>query len=120
MKLPRFIKNVIPGYVVTDFKEWLQKDLIEIYLEKKDKQAPCKCHSCGHELTVIRGKHKLNIKHMPFAQYECRLILWREKRHCPNCKKARSEDLDFLAKETPHLSKDYSWWLGRLTEISTV
>ena len=25
-----------------------------------------------------------------------------------------------MAKETPHLSKEYSWWLGRLTEISTV
>jgi hypothetical protein len=36
MKLPRFIKNIIPGYEVIDFKEWLQKDLIEIYIQKKD------------------------------------------------------------------------------------
>ena len=58
MKLPRFIKNVIPGYEVIDFKEWLQKDLIEIFLEKKDTGAPCLCHSCGNELTVKRGKHR--------------------------------------------------------------
>lgn len=51
----------------------------------------------------------MNIKHMPFGKFECRLIFWREKRHCPNCKKARTEALDFLASETPHLSKDYSW-----------
>ncbi|MFT6631313.1 MAG: transposase [Bacteriovoracaceae bacterium] len=120
MKLPRFIKNVIPGYEVTDFKEWLQKDLIEIYIQKKDKLAPCKCSRCGHELTVKRGKHRMNIKHMPFGKMECSLIFWREKRHCPNCKKARTEALDFLAPETPHLSKDYSWWLGRLVEIGTV
>jgi hypothetical protein len=48
MKLPRFIKNVIPDYEVTDFKEWLQKDLIEIYIQKKDKLAPCECSRCGH------------------------------------------------------------------------
>lgn len=120
MKLPRFIKNVIPGYEVTDFKEWLPKNLIEIYVEKIDKEASCSCHSCGGELTVKRGRHRMNIKHMPFGKFECRIIFWREKRHCPNCRKARSESLDFIARETPHLSKDYSWWLGRLTEISTV
>ena len=105
MNLPRFIKNVIPGYTVTDFKEWLSKGVIEIYLEKKDKLATCFCHKCGHELTVVRGKHRMNIKHMPLDKFECRLIFWREKRHCPCCKKARSEALDFIANETPHLSK---------------
>lgn len=120
MKLPRFIKNVIDGYKVIDFKEWLTKGVIEIYLEKIDKQAPCMCHACGHQLTYKRSKHRMNIKHMPIMQFECRLIFWREKRHCPSCKKARSEALDFIARETPHLSKDYSWWMGRLTEISTV
>ena len=120
MKLPRFIKNVIPGYNVTDFKEWLSDELIEIYIQKKDKTAPCYCHKCATELTVKRGKHKMNIKHMPMGKFECRIIFWREKRYCPKCNKARSERLDFIAPETPHLSKDYSWWLGRLTEISTV
>jgi transposase len=120
MKLPRFIKNVIPGYRVIDFKEWLMDGVIEIYLEKKAKSKPCKCHKCGHEMAVKRGRHRMKIKHMPLGKFECYLIFWREKRHCPECNKARSEDLDFLAKETPHLSKDYSWWLGRLTEISTV
>lgn len=120
MKLPRFIKNVIEGYEVIDFKEWLNQGIIEIYLEKKDKQASCQCHVCGHELGHKRSKHRMKIKHMPIMQFECRLIFWREKRHCPNCKKARSEALYFIARETPHLSKDYSWWLGRLTEISTV
>jgi transposase len=84
MKLPHVINNLIPRYEVTDFKEWLQKDLIEIYIQKKDKLASCKCHSCGRELTVKRGKHKMNIKHIPFEKFECRLIFWREKRHCPN------------------------------------
>lgn len=120
MKLPRFIKNVIEGYEVIDFKEWLNQGIIEIYLAKQDKQASGQCHVCGHELGHKRSKHRMKIKHMPIMQFECWLIFWREKRHCPNCKKARSEALDFIARETPHLSKDYSWWLGRLTEISTV
>lgn len=120
MYLPQFIKKVIPGYKVINFHEEFAKGFVEITIEKRDKLAPCSCSRCGHELTVKRGKHRMNVKHMPFGKMECRLIFWREKRHCPNCKKARTEALDFIAPETPHLSKDYSWWLGRITEISTV
>jgi transposase len=120
MYLPQFIKKVIPGYQVINFHEEYAKGFVEITIEKRDKLAACHCSRCGEELTVKRGKHRLNIKHMPLGKLECRLIFWREKRHCPNCNKARTEALDFIAPETPHLSKDYSWWLGRITEISTV
>ncbi len=120
MKLPRFLSKLIPNYKIIDIKEWLKRGVIEIYLEKKDKQAPMLCSVCGEKLGAKRGSYKLNIKHLPIFNFECRLIFFRHKADCPKCKKARSEEIDFLAKETPHLSKEYSWWLGRLTEISTV
>ncbi len=120
MKLPRFLSKLIPNYQIIDIKEWLKKGVIELYFEKENKLAPMLCSVCGEILTAKRGSHKMNIKHLPLFNFECRLIFIREKADCPKCKKARSEYLDFLAKETPHLSRDYSWWLGRLTEISTV
>jgi len=62
----------------------------------------------------------MNLKHLPIFNFDCKIIFYRDKGYCISCKKVRSEYLAFLAKETPHLSKEYSWWLGRLTEISTV
>lgn len=120
MRIPRFLSKLIPNYELTDMKEWLNKGVIELYFKKEDKRAPMSCSVCGETLGVKRSSHKMKIKHLPLFNFECRLIFFRQKADCPRCKKIRSESLDFLAKETPHLSKEYSWWLGRLTEISTV
>ena len=119
MNLPRFFQNVAPNFSVIDVKEWLNWGVIEIYL-RKNQGGKCTCSVCGSELGALRGKHPMNIKHLPIFNYECRLIFWREKRDCPKCKKARSEAIEFLARETPHLSLEYSWWLGRFCEIAPV
>jgi transposase len=120
MRLPRFLKKLIPGYQIIDLKEWINDGKIEIFLEKEDRNAQMSCSTCGTKLGARRGRHKMKIKHLPLFQFECYLIFYRDKADCSNCKKARSEEVDFLARETPHLSKEYSWWLGRITEISTV
>ena len=52
--------------------------------------------------------------------FEAYLCVWRRKYHCYTCKKARTENFDFVSPETPHLSREYSYWLGRLCEISSV
>lgn len=57
---------------------------------------------------------------MPILNFTTYLVLWREKRYCPSCKKVRSEYLEFAAQETPHLTKEYSWWLGRMCEFSPI
>ena len=120
MRVPRFLSKLIPNYELTDMKEWLNKGVIELYFRKEDKKDSMTCSVCGETLGTKRSSHKMKIKHMPLFNFECRLIFFRQKADCSKCKKIRSESLDFLAKETPHLSKEYSWWLGRLTEISTV
>lgn len=119
MRLPRFLLNLIPGFEVVDVKEWLKHGRVDIFL-KKEKSSEFSCSRCNHTLTVKRGKHRLKVRHLPIFEMEVYLHLWREKGHCKNCKKARSEKLDFLSEETPHLSKEYSWWLGRLCEITSV
>lgn len=57
---------------------------------------------------------------MPIFNFKTYIHIWREKRFCPNCKKVRAEALEFISEETPHLTREYAWWLGRLCEISPV
>jgi transposase len=62
----------------------------------------------------------MRLEAMPILGFQVFVFLWREKRHCPHCRKARSERIEFVAEETPHLTQEYAWWIGRLCEISPV
>ncbi len=57
---------------------------------------------------------------MPIMNYKAYLCLKRAKGHCPSCKKIRAEKLDFIAPETPHLTREYAWWLGRFCEVTAI
>lgn len=120
MMLPNFLKNLIPNFKIIDLKEWKTKGRIDIYLEKKKNSPEKTCCRCGSKLYGTRGKHRLMLEHMPIFNFKVYLHLWREKGHCKTCNKARSEAFDFIADETPHLTKEYSWWLGKLCEMSAV
>ncbi len=121
MKLPRFLSKLIPGYEVIDLKEWRQKGEIEIYFKKREDQPrKCPCSRCGHELGNSHGRYPLKLKTMPIFNFTTYICIWREKRHCPNCKKVRSEALEFISEESPHLTKEYAWWIGRMCEFSPV
>jgi transposase len=121
MKLPRFLSKLIPGYEVIDLKEWRQKGQIEIYFKKReDEPRQCLCSKCGIELGVSHGRYPLKLKTMPIFNFTTYVCIWREKRFCPGCKKVRSEALDFVSDESPHLTKEYAWWVGRMCEFSPV
>jgi transposase len=120
MMLPNFLRNLIPNFEIVDYKEWTSKKRIDIYFEKKSDSPSMVCCRCDGPIKKYRGKHRLLVEHLPILHFKVYLHLWREKAHCSICKKARSEKLDFLSLETPHLSREYSWWLGRLCEISAV
>lgn len=120
-KLPRFLSVAVPGFRIIDVKEWIQDRKIEIFLEKDlEKSEPARCHHCGGALHTGRGKHRLRLEGMPILGLRTYFHLWRMKGHCGRCKKARSERIEFIAKETPHLMLDYAWWIGRLCEIAAV
>lgn len=119
MRLPRFIKKIIPGFEVIDLKEWINKGVIEVYLKKESEGR--KCCRCKGELERAKyGHHKVKVRTMDILGFKAYLILKRQKHFCRRCKKIRSEHLDFVASETPHLTKEYAWWLGRMCEISAV
>lgn len=119
MRLPRFFSKLIPGFEVTDVKEWRKCNKVEIFFKKATNEK-AKCHRCGSELQNSHGKYRMKIKHLPIFNQECFLIFWREKRYCPCCKKVRAEALDFVSKDSPHLSQEYTYWLGRMFEIASV
>lgn len=119
MRIPRFLSRVIPGFEIIDIKDWKNTSKIEIYFKKK-KESEYHCSKCGSKLQNSHGKYKIKLKHLPIFDQDCYLILWREKRYCPSCKKVRSEALDFISKDTPHLTQEYAYWLGRMFEIASV
>ncbi|MFN8369355.1 MAG: ISL3 family transposase [Bacteriovoracaceae bacterium] len=120
MKLPRFITKLIPEFEVVDVKEWHKTNCVEIYIQKQKSSTKPHCSKCGNELGVSHGRYPLRLKTMPIFNFETYLCLWREKRFCTFCKKVRSEKLEFIAEETPHLTREYVWWLGRMCEFSPV
>lgn len=120
MRLPRFLSKHIPGFKIQDLKEWLNKGLIEIYLEQHYPGTKSKCHRCQMPLERITGSYKQRLQTMPIFNYKTYLVIKRRKGHCGGCKKIRAEYLDFVCAESPHLTKEYAWWLGRMCEISAV
>jgi transposase len=118
MRLPRFFN--FENYEVKDLKEFLSESRIEVFLVRKSNSRRL-CHKCGEALSSIaRGDHFLRVEALPILGNKCFLVFRRHKFHCDHCKKARSERVDFLSEHTPHLTKDFSWWLGRMCEIAAV
>lgn len=106
------------GYKITDEQFSSDQNSIKIYLEKETHQP--KCCRCDSEMRIRRGSHQMKIRHLPIFEKPCYLIFRRDKFHCDICKKARSEKVNFLANESPHLTKDFVFWLAKFVEISTV
>lgn len=90
-----------------------------IFLQRSPDK-PMICRVCGSTLGQGRGQHRMVVKDMPVFSCPVEIRLIRLKAHCDQCKKARSEAIDFISEESPHLTKHYAWWLGRLTEIAPV
>ncbi len=121
MSLPRFLRSAFENYEVSDFREFLQERRLEVVLVPKAEK-PILCHRCNTDLSrqPSRGKHALRLEAMPILGLRVYVYLWREKRHCPACRKVRSEAISFISPETPHLTEDYAWWIGRMCEIAPV
>ena len=111
MILPRFLSKLIPGFNVIDVKEWISKGHIDIYVTKADSAAPRACFRCQTPFQRLTGHYRQKIQAMPILQFKTFVYLKRAKGFCPGCKKIRAEHLEFICPETPHLTRDYAWWL---------
>ena len=120
MSLRRFYKKITPGFEVIDIKEWINKGFIEIHL-KESQDHPKICHKCNGKLETAKvGEHPQRIRSMDIHGFKTYFCFKRSKHYCPHCKKNRSIKIEWISKETPHVTEEYAWWLGRLCEISPV
>ena len=117
MSIPRFLKNAFKGYEVLDVKEYLNDARVEIHLGRKEEKG-WRCHRCGSELAAERGKYRSTLEGMPIMGLRVWIYFWRHKGECKSCKKVRAERVEFIAEETPHLTQDFAWWIGRMCEIA--
>lgn len=117
MSIPRFLQ--FEGYETLDFKEFLSSGFIEVVLGvKNNRKRLCSC--CSTPLTQERGRYPIKLRGLPVANFTLIIKLFRFKGHCPSCKKARTERLDFISKESPHLTQDFTDFIGKLCEIAPV
>ena len=120
MSLRRFYKKITPGFEVIDTKEWLERKVIEIIL-KRDANVINHCRRCNHELDGAKyGEHRVRVRTMDIHGLKTYFCFKKSKHYCSNCKKVRSIRVSFISEETPHVTEEYAWWLGRLCEISQV
>lgn len=121
MSLPRFLRSCFQedGYEIQELKEFLKDGSIEVWLTRREDR-PWRCYRCGESLGHRRGKYPVTLEGMPILGMRFVIHLWRYKGDCRGCKKARAEHVGLMAEETPHLTQDYAWWIGRLCEIAAV
>jgi len=117
MTIPRFLQ--FEGYETLDFKEFLSQGFIEVPLEgKADRKRVCS--RCETALGAERGHYPVKLRGLAVLQFRLIVKLFRYKGHCPKCKKARTEKVDFISKESPHLTQDFADFIGNLCEIAPV
>jgi transposase len=107
------------GYETYDYQTTTRDKKVFVYLKpRSDKRIFCR--KCKTSLEKVSSKHPLTLRDLPLRGFDTIVKLWRRKGWCSKCKKTRSEDIPFLAKETPHYTQDYAWWLGTMCEFSPV
>ena len=115
--IPRSLR--FEGYETRDIRESFRDNKCDLILHRRHDR-PFLCYRCGCQLLSKTSQHKLTLRHLPWMGLACFIHLWRWKGRCPKCRKIRSEALDMVALETPHMTQDFAWSLGKLCEIAAV
>jgi transposase len=114
-----YIFRSFQGFQTKDVKEYRLKNHMELILES-DKERVRLCNCCGHRLGAIHDRYWVKARHLRAFGWTVSVCFFREKRHCANCNKVRSEWIDWLCPTSPHMTMELSWWINRLSEVTTV
>lgn len=121
-EVPKYLPYIFrsfQGFQTKDIKEFIKDQRMQIILES-DKGRKRLCSRCGHELGAMHDRYWVRAKHLRAFNWQVEVCFFREKRHCPNCKKVRSEWIDWICPTSPHMTLELCWWINRLSEITTV
>jgi hypothetical protein len=114
-----YIFRSFQGFKTQDVKEYVTESRLEIHLESEEGRDRL-CNVCGHKLGAKKDQYFVRAKHVRAMGWSVEICFFREKRHCANCKKVRSEWIDWICPMSPHMTMELSWWINRLSEITTV
>lgn len=114
-----YVFRSFQGFSTKDLKEFIKDKRLELHLESVEKRVRL-CNVCGHKLGAMKDRYHVQAKHLKVMGWAVEVCFFREKRHCGNCNKVRSEWIDFLCPTSPHITLELAWWINRLSEITTV
>lgn len=107
------------GFQIKDIREFRLVERMELILESCPEREH-HCDRCGEVLGRQRDRYWLRSRHLRVMGWLVTVCFWREKRDCGKCKKIRSERIDFLCPDSPHSTKEFAWWICRLTTETSV
>lgn len=116
--VPSCLSN-FQGFSVQDIKEWRNEERVEVHLTQ-DRDHKRVCPHCGSELGSYHDQYRVVAKHLKMMGWQVEIVFFREKRFCGTCKKVRIQKIDWLCPKSPHVTMELSWWLNRLTEVTSV
>lgn len=114
-----YVFRCFQGFTTVDIKEFIKDERLEIHLKSNPKRVRV-CNVCGHKLGAMKDSYPVTAKHLRVMSWQVEVCFFREKRHCSNCKKVRSEWIDWICPTSPHMTMELAWWINRLSEITTV
>lgn len=94
MYVPYIFRN-FQGFSVEDIKEFHKTQHIRIILKKEEGKVQL-CSACGHKLGHYHDWYAMEVRHLKVFNWSVSLVFFREKRHCGNSNKVRSEILRSL------------------------
>ena len=92
--IPR-VFNSFQGFSVKDIKEFSKSRDMEIHLVRTECQTHL-CRRCGGKLGRQEGRYFVRARHLRLFDWSLQVCFWREKRYGPDCKKVRSELIEWL------------------------
>ena len=115
--IPRFLK--FEGYETTDVQVSVRDKKVNVVL-KPLADKPFVCHLCGHEMTRLIHSKQRKINDLDIRGFKTVISFPRRTGECTHCCKQRVEEVEFISPLSPHYTKEYSWWLGEMCEMTPV
>lgn len=118
MYLP-YIFRSFQGFKTKDIKEFHSEQHMILILEPEEDRERL-CRKCGDKLGRKRGEYWLEAKHLKVFSWSSSVRVPVAKCECKTCGCIRSELIEFICPTSPHMTLELSWWINRLTGITSV
>ena len=121
-EVPKYLPYIFrsfQGFQTIDVKESHVHRHMELILESNSDRARL-CSACGSKLGNCHDRYWVKARHLRAFGWTVSVCFFREKRWCENCKKVRSEWIDWICPTSPHMTMELCWWINRLSEVTSV